>query len=291
MALSRVTTWSSGQTLTASALNGEFNNILNNALSLISPLTGNLNANGNQILSLVLEKLGSSPSAATEGRVWYETAKDQIEADDGTNIRRVPTLASVTTGDIIYASAANQWARLAVGSNGQVLALAGGIPAWSSIGTFYVLSSQSATFPTSNFPALTKNAGTNWVDYTLDFDQTTDETAYWEFALPSGASVTAANLDIYFRMASVTTNAVTWQATTLTRAEGEAWDTAGTTDSFTAETVQGTAGQVCIVTKALTVTGWAAGETLQVAINRDANNASDTAAEDAKFMFAILRVQ
>jgi len=46
MALSRVTTWSPGNTLTASALNGEFNNILDNALALISPLTGNLNANG-----------------------------------------------------------------------------------------------------------------------------------------------------------------------------------------------------------------------------------------------------
>ena len=42
MALSRVKTWIALEVLTASDLNAEFNSILNNALSLISPLTGNL---------------------------------------------------------------------------------------------------------------------------------------------------------------------------------------------------------------------------------------------------------
>ena len=46
MALSRVKTWSSGEILTASDLNSEFNNILNNALTLISPLTANLDFDG-----------------------------------------------------------------------------------------------------------------------------------------------------------------------------------------------------------------------------------------------------
>lgn len=44
MALSRTKTWISGEVLTASDLNTEFNSILTNALSLISPLTGNLDA-------------------------------------------------------------------------------------------------------------------------------------------------------------------------------------------------------------------------------------------------------
>lgn len=42
MALGRITTWISGQVLTASAQNAEFDNIINNALALISPLTGNI---------------------------------------------------------------------------------------------------------------------------------------------------------------------------------------------------------------------------------------------------------
>ena len=51
MALSRVKTWVS-EVLSASDLNAEFNNILNNALSLISPLTGDLDANAKNISGL-----------------------------------------------------------------------------------------------------------------------------------------------------------------------------------------------------------------------------------------------
>jgi hypothetical protein len=44
MSLSRIKTWSVGETLSASDLNSEFNNILSNPSSLISPLTANLDA-------------------------------------------------------------------------------------------------------------------------------------------------------------------------------------------------------------------------------------------------------
>lgn len=50
MALSRVKSWSSGEVLTASDLNSEFNNILNNARSLISPLTGSLDMDGYEFI-------------------------------------------------------------------------------------------------------------------------------------------------------------------------------------------------------------------------------------------------
>ena len=50
MALSAVKTFSSGEVLTASDLNAMNTNILNNALSLISPLTGTLDTNGNPII-------------------------------------------------------------------------------------------------------------------------------------------------------------------------------------------------------------------------------------------------
>lgn len=49
MALARVKTWVSGEVLLASDLNSEFNNVLNNALTLISPLTASLNAGGFKI--------------------------------------------------------------------------------------------------------------------------------------------------------------------------------------------------------------------------------------------------
>ena len=39
---------------------------------------------------------------------------------------------SVTTGDLLYGSAANTWSKLTAGTNGQVLTLAGGIPSWAA---------------------------------------------------------------------------------------------------------------------------------------------------------------
>lgn len=53
MALARIKTWIAGEVLAAADLNAEFDNPLDNALSLISPLTGTLNANGNVISNAI----------------------------------------------------------------------------------------------------------------------------------------------------------------------------------------------------------------------------------------------
>jgi hypothetical protein len=45
MALARVKTWNPGDVLTAADLNGEFNNVLNNPITLVSPTTGPINFN------------------------------------------------------------------------------------------------------------------------------------------------------------------------------------------------------------------------------------------------------
>ena len=46
--------------------------------------------------------------------------------------RFIKNTLTTTTGDIIYASAANTPARLAIGSTGQVLKVSGGIPSWGT---------------------------------------------------------------------------------------------------------------------------------------------------------------
>ena len=73
MAISRVTTWAVGDVLRASALNGELNNILDNALALISPLTGSLNVNAQVLANAIVEfesyTAAGLPAAAAAGRV------------------------------------------------------------------------------------------------------------------------------------------------------------------------------------------------------------------------------
>lgn len=43
------------------------------------------------------------------------------------------TIASQATGDLIYASSASVFARLGIGSTGQVLSVSGGLPAWTTV--------------------------------------------------------------------------------------------------------------------------------------------------------------
>lgn len=70
MALSRVTTWAAGNTLTAAALNGEFNNILNNPIALISPFTGNVDVDGQDLLDAdELEFRDAAANATAVGRL------------------------------------------------------------------------------------------------------------------------------------------------------------------------------------------------------------------------------
>ena len=52
MSLARVKTWAASEVLTAADLNAEFNNILNNPIALISPLTANIAAGGFKITGL-----------------------------------------------------------------------------------------------------------------------------------------------------------------------------------------------------------------------------------------------
>jgi len=56
------------------------------------------------------------------------TLKAQIDA-------QIPDTLLTTTGDTIYASAANTPARLGVGTTGQVLTVSGGLPAWATPAT------------------------------------------------------------------------------------------------------------------------------------------------------------
>ena len=82
MAISRLTTWSSGQTLTASALNKEFNNILNNGVDLWSPASKSTSFGG---YSLVLDAAGVTniQSPGTSGFLLTPGAKTGTPSTTG----------------------------------------------------------------------------------------------------------------------------------------------------------------------------------------------------------------
>ena len=85
MTLARVHTWIAGEVLTASDLNAEFNSIINNATSLISPLTTNLNFNGFGLLGLALGS-ASSPSLSFTGDTntgFWSPGADQLSLSAG----------------------------------------------------------------------------------------------------------------------------------------------------------------------------------------------------------------
>jgi len=102
MSLSRVKTWNPGDVLTAADLNGEFNNVLNNPISLVSPTTGainfNLQAHTNLLPSVITASSGTvgqvltivsgpasawvSPSVVTPSRV--KNLRGVISSQTGT---------------------------------------------------------------------------------------------------------------------------------------------------------------------------------------------------------------
>jgi hypothetical protein len=112
----------------------------------------------------------------------------------------VHVLNDQATGDLVYASSATQLSRLPVGTSGQSLTVAGGIPTWA---TPTVLE-HSFSYTTSNF---TKNANTTFSDVPdLSFPIGASEVWYFEvdaqcvvpstpgmkmlFTVPSGATAT-----------------------------------------------------------------------------------------------------
>jgi hypothetical protein len=85
MALARAHTWSSGEVLLASELNAEFDNIINNARDLISPLTASLDLNG---VELILDAdADTSMTADTDDQVDFKIGGSDIFAMIATEFR------------------------------------------------------------------------------------------------------------------------------------------------------------------------------------------------------------
>lgn len=114
---------------------------------------------------------GLTPSTSTTGAVTLAGTLGTTSGGTG--------LAAYATGDILYASATNTLSRLTAGTNGYVLTLSGGIPAWAAIPTTGVTSFSGGTTgltpssPTTGAVTLggtlaTGNGGTGLTSFTAN---------------------------------------------------------------------------------------------------------------------------
>jgi len=157
-----------------------------------------------------------------------------------------------------------------------------------------VLDWSNAVLPDTNFPSIGKTIGTNWVYRTLDFDPATDEAAYFYVQIPSDVTPVSGNLILHWTASAGTaTQAAYWDITHRPVNNDEVIDATTTPNAVTDSGNDAllATGDEHILVIPLTVTGWAAGDLLQIKISRDANHASDNLSGDAKLIQAFLEVR
>jgi hypothetical protein len=147
--------------------------------------------------------------------------------------------------------------------------------------TRMVLTPDSASFPSSNFPALT----TVNARRVLAYDASTQETCYWTFIAPQGLTG-ALSAVITYAMASATANLIDFEVAVEALSDGDTIDTDAATSFDTVNsgsaTVPGTAGYIDQLSITLTnADSVAAGDYVRVSVSRDADDGTnDTATGD-----------
>lgn len=99
-----------------------------------------------QLISAQAENKASDYSQGVTGRFWINTGSSLLKFDDGAAIRVIyhtgntvaianggTNLTTYTAGDLPYSSASNVLAKLGIGTTGQALKVAAGLPAWGTL--------------------------------------------------------------------------------------------------------------------------------------------------------------
>jgi len=109
-----------------------------------APTWGSLS--GSAVTTFQTSLNGLTPSTATSGAVTLAGTLGATSGGTG--------LTSYTTGDIIYSSATNTLAKLPIGTSGQILSIASGIPSWvpnTASGVSYTKTDFTATASQTTF--------------------------------------------------------------------------------------------------------------------------------------------
>jgi hypothetical protein len=121
---------------------------------------------------------GTALTSFTSGGALYATSTSALTTGTLPTTSGGTGLSSYTTGDIIYASATNTLSKLPIGTTGQVLSIAGGIPSWAAnagsttlTNTTFTATAGQTSFSVTYTPALLQGVYRNGVkldpsDYT-----------------------------------------------------------------------------------------------------------------------------
>ena len=151
---------------------------------------------------------------------------------------------------------------------------------------FMTLIPDDAVLPAANPAALASVDGVNFSYECLDFDQATEESAYWEWYLSPDYLSENIVVDIYW-IATPAAGDVKFGFSVLGREKGETWDSALGTE----RTVVQPTGGAGVLNKARITTfspGWAAGDVLLFKLARKAADAADTLADDARMVKVVV---
>jgi hypothetical protein len=152
------------------------------------------------------------------------------------------------------------------------------------------LASTFLNLPSSNAPAAACQTGTNSLDASLDYNDSTNQSAQGNLKLPDDWSG-AVDFDLQW-FAAATSGNVIWALQTGCAADGEVGDPSWNTAQTVTDAAKGTTLQLNnAAISSVTTTGCAAGETLYWKLYRDAAAGGDTMTGDARLRSARFKMR
>jgi hypothetical protein len=213
----------------------------------------------------------TADSAETTGLKWASAGSGSVATDAIWD----------AAGDLAVGTGANTAAKLAMGTALQVLRVNAGATALEyatpSAGagtkTYAVFTPMTSQPPASNFATLdTRNSIA-----VLEFDASTDESTFWTWVVPEGASLgSGLKIEIHWMADTATSGTTRWgvQIERMnTDLDSDSFDTAATAGG----TANGTSGVITVTEITITtIDSIAAGESFRVKVYRDADGTSGT---------------
>jgi hypothetical protein len=159
----------------------------------------------------------------TTGQVLSKASNTDLDfswvAQDDSNA--IQNALLTTTGDTIYASGASTPARLGIGSSGQVLTVAGGVPSWATPATGALTLLKKETFSAVSSVSIGSNASplfsSTYDNYYINFIGTTGSNTGLFFRLRANTTDASTN---YSRQQIEAVNATTYISSATSQTSG-----------------------------------------------------------------------